>query len=79
MWRKDEYELNLHPSFNIYKRWQEWSIYQIFTTVFWRLSLDPGSAFSLKKEDTEENSEDASEGDPLENTAGEQSWRGTKR
>ena len=79
MWRKDEYELNLHPSFNLYKRRQEWSIYPIFTTVFWRLSLVSGSGFRLKKEDTEENSEDASEVDPEENIAGEQPWWGTKR
>ena len=71
MWRKDEYELNLHPSFNLYKRRQEWSIYPIFTTVFWRLSLVSGSGFRLKKEDTSENSEDASEVDPEENIAGE--------
>ena len=62
MWRKDEYEINLHPQFNLYKRQQEWSIYPIFTTVFWWLSLIPGSGFRLKKEDTEENYEDASEG-----------------
>ena len=37
------------------------------------------SAFRLKKEDSEKNSEDASEGDPEENTAGEQPWHGTKR
>ena len=79
MWRKDEYELNLHPSFNLYKRWQEWSIYPIFTTVFGWLSLIPGSGFRLKKEDTENNSEDSSEDDPEENTAGEQPWWGTKR
>ena len=79
MWRKDEYEINLHPQFNWYKRWSEWSIYPIFTTVFWWLSLIPGSGFRLKKEVTEENSEDSSEGDPEENTAGEQPWWGTKR
>ena len=79
MWRKDEYELNLHPSFNLYKRWQEWSIYPIFTTVFWWLSLIPGSGLRLKKEVTEKNSEDSSEDDSEENTAGEQPWRATKR
>ena len=79
MWRKDEYELNLHSSFNLYKRWEEWSIYPIFTTVFWWLSLIPGSGFRLKKGDTEKNSEDSSEDDSEENTAGEQPWRQTKR
>ena len=78
MWKKDKYEANLHQPINLYKRWQEWSIYPIFTTVFWWLSLIPGSVFRLKK-DTEENSEDSSEGDPEENTAGEQPWWGTKR
>ena len=42
-------------------------------------SLIPGSGFRLKKEVTEGNSEDSSEGDPEENTAGEQPWWGTKR
>ena len=36
------------------------------------ISLITGSVFRLKNEDTEENSEDASEGDCEENTAGEQ-------
>ena len=79
MRRKDEYETILHPQFNLYKRQQEWSIYPIFTTVFWWLSLIPGSGFRLKKEDTEKKSEDSSEDDSEENTAGEQPWRGTKR
>ena len=40
-----------------------------FTTMCWWLSLIPCSVFRLeKKEDSEENSEDASEGDPEENT-----------
>jgi hypothetical protein len=50
-----------------------------FTTVFWWLSLIPGSGLRLKKEVTEKNSEDSSEDDSEENTAGEQPWRGTKR
>ena len=37
-----------------------------FTTVFWWLSLIPGSGFRLKKEVTEGNSEDSREGDPEE-------------
>ena len=45
----------------------------------WWLSLIPGSVFRLKKEDSEENSEDVSEGDREENIAGEQAWHGTKR
>ena len=39
MRRKDQYENVLHPQFNLYKRQQEWSIYPIFTTVFWWLHL----------------------------------------
>ena len=35
--------------------------------------------FQIEKEVSSENSEDASEGDPEENTAGEQPWHGTKR
>ena len=46
-----------------------------FTKFFLRYfddSIFPGSVFRLIKKDTKENSEDASEGDPEENTAGEQ-------
>ena len=78
LWKTDKHEANLHQQFNLYKRWQEWSIYPIFTTVFWWLSLIPGSVFRLKK-DTEENSKDASEVDTEEHTAGEQPWRAIKR
>ena len=63
---------SVHPQLNLYKRQQVWLIYLIFTTVCWWLSLIPGSVFRLKKADSKENSEDASEGDPEENTAGEQ-------
>ena len=70
---------SVHPQLNLYKRQQVWLIYLIFTTVCWWLSLIPGSVFRLKKADSKENSEDASEGDPEENTAGEQPLHGTKR
>ena len=70
---------SVHPQLNLYKRQQVWLIYLIFTTVCWWLSLIPGSVFRLKKEDSEENSEDVSEGDREENIAGEQAWHGTKR
>ena len=70
---------SVYPQLNLNKRWENWSIYLIFTTVLWWLSLIPVSVFRLKKEDTEENSEDGSEGDLEKNTAGEQSWWGMKR
>ena len=78
MWKKMSMKQSVHPQLNLYKR-QIWLIYLIFTTVCSWLSLIPGSVFRLKKEDSEENSEDASEGDPEENIAGEQHWHGTKR
>ena len=68
---------SVHPQLNLYKR-QVWLIYLIFTTVCSWLSLIPGSVLRVKKEDSEENSEDVSEGDREENIAGEQAWHGTK-
>ena len=69
---------SVHPQLNLYKR-QVWFIYLICTTVCLWLSLIPGSVLRVKKEDSEENSEDVTEGDPEENIAGEQAWHGTKR
>ena len=83
-----EWEPEQEPSCEKRWIWNNWTwirdnniecFYQIFTTVCWWLSLIPGSVFRLKKEDSEENSEDVSEGDPEENIAGEQAWHGTKR
>ena len=68
---------SVHPQLNLYKR-QVWLIYLIFTTVCSWLSLIPGSVLRVKKEDSEENSEDVSEGDREENIAEEQAWHGTK-
>ena len=62
----------------MYKRRQDWSIYLIYTTVFWWHSSILGSVFRLKKEDTKDNSEDANEGDREENRAGEQLWQELK-
>ena len=59
----------------MYKRRQDWSIYLIYTTVFWWHSSILVSVFRLKKEDTKDNSEDANEGDREENRAGEQLWQ----
>ena len=78
MWKKMSMKQSVHPQLNLYKR-QIWLIYLIFTTVCSWLSLIPGSVFRLKKEDSEENSEDVSEGDREENIAGGQAWHGTKR
>ena len=77
--KKMSMKQSVHPQLNAYQRQQGLFIYLIFTYVFWWIVLISGFVFRLKKGDTEGNSEDDSKGDPEENTACVQHWRGTKR
>ena len=60
--------------------WQKqvWSIYQILLVLFDDFHLFMVLFSDLNKQDTERKSEDATEGDPEENTAGEQPWQERK-
>ena len=71
---------SVHPQLNVCKRQQGLSIYLIFTNFVWDEFYGFLVLFSdWKKWHTEGNSEDDSKGDPEENTACVQHWRGMKR